>query len=114
MLIIIAAVAGMLRWTIMGTTDALPALFFAQALHGLTFGAAHLGAVHYISDNIPPHLSATAQSLLSAVVMGIAIGITTITAGAMYGVIGAKSYYPMAGLAVASAILGLLLYIRLS
>ena len=46
--------------------------------------------------------------------MGIAIGITTITAGAMYGVIGAKSYYPMAGLAVASAILGLLLYIRLS
>ena len=114
MLIIIAAVGGMLRWIIMGTTDALPALFFAQALHGLTFGAAHLGAVHYISDNIPPHLSATAQSLLSAVVMGIAIGITTITAGAMYGVIGAKSYYPMAGLAVASAILGLLLYIRLS
>ena len=42
--------------------------------------------------------------------MGIAIGITTITAGAMYGVIGAQSYYPMAGLAVASAILGLLLY----
>ena len=60
------------------------------------------------------HCRMHAQSLLSAVVMGIAIGITTITAGAMYGVIGAQSYYPMAGLAVASAILGLLLYIRLS
>ena len=114
MLIIMGAAAGVLRWTIMGTTDALPALFIAQALHGLTFGAAHLGAIHYISDTIPPHLSATAQSLLSAVVMGIAIGITTIAAGAMYGVIGAQSYYPMAGMAVASAILGVLLYIRVN
>mgnify|MGYP001180174287 CR=1 FL=1 len=114
MLIIVGAAAGVLRWTIMGTTDALPALFIAQALHGLTFGAAHLGAIHYISDTIPPHLSATAQSLLSAVVMGIAIGITTIAAGAMYGVIGAQSYYPMASMAVASAILGVLLYIRVN
>ena len=114
MLIIMGAAAGVLRWTIMGTTDALPALFIAQVLHGLTFGAAHLGAIHYISDTIPPHLSATAQSLLSAVVMGIAIGITTIAAGAMYGVIGAQSYYPMAGMAVASTILGVLLYIRVN
>ena len=114
MLIITGAVAGILRWTIMGTTDALPALFIAQALHGLTFGAAHLGAIHYISDTIPQHLSATAQSLLSAVVMGVAIGITTIAAGAMYGVIGAQSYYPMAGMALASAICGFILYIRVN
>jgi len=111
MLIVIGAAAGILRWSIMGTTDTLPALFIAQALHSLTFGAAHLGAIHYISDTIPTHLSATAQSLLSAVVMGVAIGITTTAAGAMYGTIGAQSYYPMAGMAVVSLGLGMWLYL---
>ena len=37
-----------------------------QILHGLTFGAAHLGAVHYISETIPENFSATAQGIYSA------------------------------------------------
>ena len=112
MLIVLAAVAGVIRWTIMGNTDFLPALFFAQALHGLTFGAAHLGAIHYISDTIPANLSATAQSLLSAVVMGFAIGLATIISGVLYSAVGSHAYFPMAGMAVVSAIVGLVLYFK--
>ena len=37
MLIIIAAVGGMLRWTIMGTTDALPRPIFRPSSPWLTF-----------------------------------------------------------------------------
>lgn len=108
-LILIGGLGGMVRWTVMGYTDFLPALIFAQALHGFTFGAAHLGAIHYISDTIPQNLSATAQSLLSAVVMGLAIGATTIAAGMFYSVIGSNAYFPMAGLAALGATFALIL-----
>ena len=112
MLIIIAAAAGIIRWSIMGYTDFLPALIFAQVLHGLTFGAAHLGAIHYISETIPPNLSATAQSLLSAVVMGLAIGLTTMISGVLYSSVGSLAYFPMAGMAFVSVIVGLVLYFK--
>ena len=109
-MILFAAGAGIIRWCIMGYTDFLPALIVAQALHGLTFGAAHLGAIHYISDTIPANLSATAQSLLSAVVMGLAIGLTTIIAGTLYSFVGSTAYFAMAGLAFMSLIAGITLY----
>ena len=103
MLIVLGGIAGVIRWTIMGYTDALVALVIAQALHGLTFGATHLGAIHYISDTIPPNLSATAQSLLSAVVMGVAIGITTMVSGALYGAIGSQAYFSMTAISAGIA-----------
>ena len=110
MLIVFGGIAGIIRWSIMGYTDVLPALILAQALHGFTFGATHLGAIHYISETIPPNLSATAQSLLSAVVMGIAIGITTMVSGALYDAIGSQAYFPMTGMATVGLLLGLVLY----
>jgi len=110
MMISLAAAAGIIRWSIMGYTDFLPALIIAQALHGLTFGAAHLGAIHYISDTIPANLSATAQSLLSALVMGLAIGFTTIIAGTLYSSVGSHAYFAMAGLAFISFVVGITLY----
>ena len=112
MLIVISAAAGIIRWSIMVYTDFLPALIFAQVLHGLTFGAAHLGAIHYISETIPPNLSATAQSLLSAVVMGLAIGLTTMISGVLYSSVGSLAYFPMAGMAFISVIVGLVLYFK--
>ena len=110
MLIVFGGIAGIIRWSIMGYTDVLPALILAQALHGFTFGATHLGAIHYISETIPPNLSATAQSLLSAVVMGIAIGITTMVSGALYDAIGSHAYFAMTGMATVGLLLGLVLY----
>ena len=110
MMISLAAAAGIIRWSIMGYTDFLPALIIAQALHGLTFGAAHLGAIHYISATIPANLSATAQSLLSALVMGLAIGFTTIIAGTLYSSVGSHAYFAMAGLAFVSLVVGITLH----
>ncbi|MDA0241706.1 MAG: MFS transporter [Proteobacteria bacterium] len=108
-LIALGGAAGIARWLITGSTDALLPLIIAQVLHGLTFGATHLGAIHYISDYIPPSLSATAQSLLASVAMGFAIGITTLLAGSLYGSIGSQAYFAMAGVAVAGTMLGGLL-----
>lgn len=109
LLITIGGTAGVVRWLTTGTTDAAFPLIIAQILHGLSFGATHLGAIHYISDHIPPSLSATAQSLLASVAMGFAIGVTTLIAGSLYGSIGSQAYVAMAVAAAVGTLLGAVL-----
>ena len=46
----LSAAAGVLRWTVMGTTSALPALVAVQGLHGFTFALLHLAAMRVIGD----------------------------------------------------------------
>ena len=107
-LIILGGVAGILRWVGTGLDDSLPALFILQALHGLTFGATHLGVIYFISDKVPEELSATALSLYSAVVMGLAMGLMVMASGQLYGVLGGQAYFVVA---VMAAIGGLLAFI---
>lgn len=98
-MVLIAGLVGIVRWTLTGASDSLSVLIIVQSLHAFTFGAAHLGAVHYISANIPEELSATAQSIYSAVVMGIAMGVMMILAGHLYGAFNAGAFYFVALLA---------------
>ena len=108
-LIASGGLAGAIRWAVTGWTDTLPALLLVQLLHAFTFGAAHLGAIHYIGARIPPTLSATAQSLYSAVVLGLAFGLAIFVAGQLYGAHGAAAYYAMAALAGLGGVLALML-----
>jgi len=111
-LLAIGGLVGALRWTLTATTTALPALILLQPLHALSFGAAHLGAMHYIARSVPARLSATAQSLYSAVVMGLAYGVAMPAAGAAYEALGANAFHIMAAMALAGA-LGAMLIDRL-
>ncbi len=108
-LILLGGLAGMLRWGIAGATDTLSALLFVQILHAFTFGAAHLGAIHFISRAVPPALSATAQSIYSAVVMGLALGFMTFVSGELYAVLAGQAFLAMAGLSLAGTVLALFL-----
>lgn len=108
-LIMLGGLAGTLRWTVTGLTDAIEALVIVQALHAFTFGAAHLGAIHYIARAIPPELSATAQSLYSAIVMGLALGISTYAAGQIYDSHGGLAYLGMAAAGIVGTLLAFVL-----
>ncbi len=108
-LIALAGLAAAARWLVLGSTTALPALIGAQALHALTFGAAHLGAIHFIARAVPPGLSATAQSLYAAVVMGLGTGLILFASGWLYAAYAGAAYYPMAASALLGAILAWLL-----
>lgn len=99
-LLIIGGAAGIVRWLILGSTTALPLLVVAQALHSLTFAAAHLAAVHFIARTAPPGTTARAQMAYSAVALGIGNGITLFSAGLLYGWLGGAAFYVMAGLSV--------------
>jgi PPP family 3-phenylpropionic acid transporter len=98
-LIALAGLAGAVRWTVLAATDWLPVLVAVQALHAFSFGAAHLAAMHFIGQTMPPALSATAQSLYSVAVIGVAVGLMTAVSGTLYDSWGAGAYFAMAVLA---------------
>jgi PPP family 3-phenylpropionic acid transporter len=109
-LLIIGACAAIIRWTAIGWTTALPVLAAAQALHALTFGATHLGAMHFIARTAPPGMSARAQMAYSAVALGIGNGLTLMSAGVLYQHLGASAFYVMS----AQAALGLVACLALA
>ncbi|NQV58140.1 MAG: MFS transporter [Alphaproteobacteria bacterium] len=108
-LLVLGALAGVVRWTAMGLSDALWLALLTQGLHAFTFGAAHLGAMHFIARATPPEMSATAQSLHGAVGAGIAVGLVMAVAGLLYQEFANGAYFFMAAIAAGSLLAGLLL-----
>ena len=82
----------------------LPAIAALQLLHALTFGAAHLGAMQFISRAVPPHAGAGAQTLYAAVSAGFGSGLVMLAAGTLYARLGGYAYLPMALLSAAGLI----------
>ncbi len=100
-LMLLASIGGLIRWTLLGTSTELPVLLSVQALHGLTFGAAHLGAMHFIAQAAPAGYSATVQSLYNAIAMSAAIAIAVPLSGPLFEAVGGKAYFAMTALSVA-------------
>lgn len=95
-LLLLAGGAGVVRWLITAVTADLDVLIAVQLLHGFTFGAAHLGAMYFIQHAAPPGLSASAQSLYSALGNGIVMGLALLLAGPLYGAFGGGAFAVMA------------------
>jgi len=94
----IGAVAGVVRWGLMALDPAFGVLVVLQLLHGLTFGATHLGVVHAIQERVEADQAASAQSLHSALSSGIMMGGAMALAGWLYAPLGGLSYLAMAAL----------------
>ena len=112
-LLAIAAVAGIVRWIGFAIEPGLGLLVFLQALHALTFGAAHLGAMLYIVRSVPPEHSASAQALYSGMAMGLVMGGAIILAGALYDDVGAGAFHAMAAMS-AGGLVGALALARIT
>lgn len=100
-LLALCAVAGLVRWPALAMTTELGWLILIQALHGLTFGAAHLGAMIFIGRAVPEAVAGTAQGLYTAVVAGLGLGTLLAISGALYDAAGAEAYFAMALLSAA-------------
>ncbi len=109
MLLAIAGLAGVVRWILTAHTTDVSLLVAGQVLHGLTFGAAHLGAMHYLVRSVPQSVSASAQVLYSALPLGIGFGLAMPLSGIAYGRYAGDAFFFMAALST----LGLLLALAL-
>ncbi len=98
-LMVSATAAAVLRWALMSFSPSLPALIPLQMLHTLTYGASHLGAMHFISRAVPESAQGTAQAMYATVAAGLLMGAATLTAGRLYPSIGGHAYLAMALLA---------------
>ncbi len=99
-MIAIGALGSIVRWGLMATDPSFSMLVVLQLLHGLTFGATHLGVVHAIQERVGPDQAASAQSLHSALSSGVMMGLAMALAGVLYEPLGGLSYLAMMGLAV--------------
>jgi MFS transporter, PPP family, 3-phenylpropionic acid transporter len=100
-LMALGGAAGILRWSLMGVLPGLAAASVLQLLHALTFGASHLGAMHFMVRVVPPGAAASAQSLYSALSAGFGSGLVMLAAGALYAAYGGGAYPCMALLSAA-------------
>ena len=108
-LIALGGLAGAVRWSVTGLTPGLGILVVMQALHAFTFAATHLGAIYFISRRVPPALSASAQGLYSAMVMGLALGLAMLLSGKLFALYGAGAYQAMAAMAALGTVAAVLL-----
>ena len=103
----IAAAAGVVRWAILANTTDVTILFATQWLHGLTFGAAHLAAMHHMLRTVPERMSASAQGLYSGFAIGLVMGLMMLVTGWLYAGYGGEAFYAMTLLSAAGGAVAL-------
>jgi PPP family 3-phenylpropionic acid transporter len=80
----IAALVGIVRWSVLAQTGAVPALALVEPLHGFTFALFHLACMRLIAQTVPSSLAGTAQALYGVVGIGGATALLTIASGWLY------------------------------
>ncbi|MEZ5959360.1 MAG: MFS transporter [Hyphomonadaceae bacterium] len=108
-LILVGAGAAIARWFVMGFAPIGFVLWPLQAMHALSFAAAHVGAMRLLHRDAPEHSAAMAQTLYAVLSGGLFMGASTLVSGYLYDLGGAIGYWAMAALAAAGGALALLL-----
>jgi PPP family 3-phenylpropionic acid transporter len=108
-LLVIGAAGAVVRWTAMAFNPPALVLPLLQCLHGLSFGATHLGVIGFIARGAPAQLVATAQGYL-ATAYGLVMAATMGFSGALYGAYGSLAYGAMALTAAAGGLSALTAY----
>lgn len=103
-LLIAGAAAAIVRWGGMSLDPSFGVVVGLQILHALTYGATHVGAIHFISQAVSTRGAGTAQALYSAIGSGLITGAATIAAGQFYPALGSQTFLVMAALATVGLI----------
>ena len=102
-LLMLAGLAATLRWGLMAVDPPLWATALLQTLHAMSFGAAHLASIRFMTHAVPEDRAATAQGLYAAVVAGLVLGGATVASGPLYRTFAGEAYGAMACLALIGA-----------
>ena len=109
-LIVIGTACGILRWLVMGLEPPLTIMFAVQVLHAGSFGLTHLGTMHYIRENVPENMRNTVQGLFFMLSGGVLMAATMWSSGPLYGMLGGRAYFVMAGYSAVACGLALVLW----
>ncbi len=102
--LLIAALCGVIRWSLLAVEPSLPVLFAAQALHGITFGIMFLSCANFISRRVPEEAAARGQSLL-ATLSTACMALATFACGLVFESWGSQLYWVMGGMCAMAMLL---------
>lgn len=108
-LLLAGTLGAVVRWGAMSLDPPLAVLVPLQVLHGLTYGAAHLGAIHFIGKAVPEEAGGTAQALYSTIAAGVMQGGATMLSGVLYARYGNGAYLAMSAMAAVGCVASLVL-----
>ncbi|GLH79605.1 MFS transporter [Bradyrhizobium sp. SSBR45G] len=97
-LVIIGAVAAVLRWTLTAQEPHAAGLAAVQISHGFTFGLTLVGTMGLLVREVPAHLTARGQGYYAAA-SGVVGSAASILSGPLYAAYGPGVYYAMAVMA---------------
>jgi MFS transporter, PPP family, 3-phenylpropionic acid transporter len=103
-MILAGGLGGLIRWTAMAFDPPTVALPFLQGLHALTFGATHLGTMHFLAQVAPAGRGATAQGDFAGV-QGFVFAAAMGAAGVLVADFGDLAYAAMAAASAAGGVL---------
>lgn len=96
-LLLIGSASAAIRFTIMSLDPGAGATFVLQAMHSLTFGASHLGAMAALTALAPPRLKGRAQGIYGSLA-ALTTAVSTIASGMIYKEAGGAVFAVMAPL----------------
>ena len=102
--LIVAACASLVRWLLFPFADSVPEIAALQLLHGLSFGASHLGAVMFLGKVVPSKWAGTGQGMLATSV-GIQLSAGLWICGLLYEIATAMPFFLMAGFSAAGLVM---------
>jgi MFS transporter, PPP family, 3-phenylpropionic acid transporter len=92
---VLAAAAGIVRWSVAGVTTSVLALSIIQPLHGFTFALLHLASMRMMQTLVPAGLAGTGQSIY-AFASGCLTAVLTLLSGIVYAKFEGAAFLPMA------------------
>lgn len=94
-LFLIGAVGCVVRWSLLGASSELWVLVLGQLLHAVTFCVSHLGAIRFMTRQLPPEQLIPTQALYSALGLGMTIAALMALCGVLFEPLGGGIFFLM-------------------
>lgn len=103
-MIALGCLGGIIRWLLFPLIEGEAAFLILQILHGLSFGAVHIGTMHFIMESVPEENIGAAQGV-GYVLGGVVMGAAVFASGPLYGALGGYGFWTMAALCLIALLL---------
>lgn len=103
-MIALGCLGGIVRWLAFPFMEGEAAFLLLQILHGLSFGAVHIGTMHFIMEAVPEENIGAAQGV-GYVLGGVVMGLAVFLSGPIYGAIAGYGFWVMSALCLIALIM---------
>ncbi|WP_429010840.1 3-phenylpropionate MFS transporter [Aeromonas allosaccharophila] len=94
-LFIAGAIGCVVRWVLLGASTELWVLVLGQLLHSVTFGMSHLGAVRFMTRQLPAEQLIPTQALYAALGLGMTVAALMAVCGVLFEPLGGGIFFLM-------------------